>query len=408
MVLSRFAIACSLCAAAVCASAQPWVGLRPFEVEAASLEEAIAKAEAEAKVLVVYPVPHNAGTKIQRPGDAPGQRQTNSQFTLHRQPLCCGELLDPGPWFLAEIQERMWNHPVLNGWLEQHAITYRFDPSENAGAYAEIKELTDRPIDRFPHVLFFVDGQLEMTAPRIDPRAPCMGNLLPAGDCPTVDEDGRPMTDIADPGRMFPKGMAIVEAGEALFEKLATTDAVWLMRHEFRNAAPVVPELELLHTGADGLLPPVTDPANVDAASLIARLAEADQALAAGDVAKAAALLTWLWERGPTIDPAFAPVRGWAVGVRMNEAGSVLESARERFRRMHDALGKRHIDFTDVELFDYAVLGETVSREAWTVEYMTKEFVSRAEADYYFTVELPIFTPEDEATKALLTARDRW
>jgi hypothetical protein len=101
-----------------------------------------------------------------------------------------------------------------------------------------------------------------------------------------------------------------------------------------------------------------------------ARLDEAREAAADGDLYLATGLYTWLWEKGDKTDPSFRAAKRSVVAEEMRELALERRYSRDRFRRLREAYDERLLWTTYERLGDWFLLNGVVGDEAETVAYL--------------------------------------
>jgi hypothetical protein len=129
-------------------------------------------------------------------------------------------------------------------------------------------------------------------------------------------------------------------------EMMLARQPTWATAHQHDCPEPKRPERTYQYNQAKDGLPPQQD-ADESAPSeryvdVLARVQEADTLVANGDRLKAGALLTWAWERGAELDPAFALAR---VGIVLPRLAALA--------KREGAVGRRMVELGDAELALY-------------------------------------------------------
>ncbi|MFT3684450.1 MAG: hypothetical protein QM783_05895 [Phycisphaerales bacterium] len=283
----RFIVAAIVCVLLFARGVLAQENILPLPLEKLSITEAAAKAKREHRVLIVI-------RDWKRP---PEMRR---------------------PW---------WANDSVRAWMMWHAVMVKLDRNdEAAGAYLKANP-PDKGTAFFGFDMFIDGGRVNYA--RFLPEA------VGSGPNAAGPDDWEPAI-----GHLPTATMALF-AFDLQMDFAKAKSPAWAMSHEKDCPAPARPaRMYYFGKEADGLptVPDVRDPKVGDLyVDVLARLREADRLIAAGDKRQAFAMLTWLWERGPEADPAFAFCRVGLVLPRMAALADKDEALATRLTQIAEA-----------------------------------------------------------------------
>lgn len=241
----------------------------------------------------------------------------------HKALIAVKFLVEPPPG-----RRRWWEQPEVAQWTRQHAIVVRWGESFvkfPAVPYPE-RASTRRtlPAEQVLGFAVFVGGkQMHMRQPARDPLAMHIRKVT-----------GQPLDPV-------PPLSATTVLGDLdlMLAAARARDPAWAMLHDRDNPPPPRADLDPpLHIQGDASAPAFTPPAPLPEhrADVLATLKHARASLARGDARTAAGAFTWLWEAGPTADPAWAPFITFMLPDELRSSSAAAPDLQERVRRLRD------------------------------------------------------------------------
>jgi len=300
--------------------------------------------------------------------------------------LGLGVVTKAGDAFEA-MDARTWQNPTLAAWLAQHAVTIQIGLNENPQYFQSLArqfhDFGDTNADPtiYPHVGIYRDGVLVAVIPRAgyeNERGWTDGGMAPI-----------------EAWRMFPKPVGVLIELDNALNLARARDPVWAMDHERLNPPLPPPDWELFYNSAEPNAAAVGDlPAGSD---LIARVDDARQASAAGDLHGAAGLYTWIWERMDALDPVYRPARAAVFTDEIIALTRQRPAMRERLKRMRSTIEDRYLWWDAQTWLEYILINDCLDDQAAVFATL-----GRIAGD---VDEDALSTPEEQQIHDVLTSR---
>ena len=271
----------------------------------------------------------------------------------------------------AAMDARVWHNPTLAAHIRWHSFAYKFDYQADPGLASSLG--VTRDIAPAVVVARVKNSRLQVLEVMGTIRSP----FKPAPRTSHGPTFGLEVTD-GDIPDIYPGTLMVLERTDTELEMLRASDPVWAELHDLKNPEPQPPpESDPLYEVDDEDAVSVGDPeplsGSPDIAGSIdvyARLDEARDAAANGEVYLATGLYTWLWEKGDTADPSFRAAKRSVVAEEMRELALSRRSARNRFLRLRSSYDERLLWTTYERLGDWFLLNGVVGDEIETVAYL--------------------------------------
>lgn len=288
------------------------------------------------------------------------------------------------------MEETTWKNPTLAAWIKWHAIAVRLDRREDPAGYQRFLQLVRGAVagdtNEFPHIFFFVRGNLAGAYP--DKR--WHGYFF---ENPLNFQDGGP-----NPQVFYPKAVQLLLHLDLLMDRTRAKDPMWFMLHEQHNPPPPPPEVPLLCFSEDGDAPAVRDPEPGSGEDVLTRLDQARRHVAAREYFDATGLYTWLFERGPVLEPAFRPYANTFMLADMAALADQRDATRTRFLNLRKNLEIRQPWWTYTDLLDWIRFSEAMKMEGQVLTYIASYTLDDQEAT--------MIPPCDRAAYTLLERRE--
>lgn len=319
----RLIAAAALILIAVAARAQP---IPPVEFTGLSLKDAVQESIRTKKLLIVYPRNGSAANRL--------------------------------------MDATTWKNPTLAAWVMWHAIAIKVDHKENPSEYALLQREVGRavPMGAFPFVLFFRDGKLAGMYP--DPRF--QGFLYEFG-----------MFGPPDAEVFYPKATQLLFHLDLLMDKLRSIEPIWFMAHELANPMPEAPAYVPLWNVEDANAPAAAEPAEGE--DIFTILRRARERVAAKEYFDATGLYTWLYERGPEVEPSLRTARPFLLA-EMADLAAKREGSKQRFMDIRAHLEARQPWWDYEELLDWMMLSAALGQSEQSALYLAAYLIDDQEA----------------------------
>lgn len=288
------------------------------------------------------------------------------------------------------MDDTTWKNPTLWAWVKWHAIAVKVDLREAPGAFTRLAHAVPSMMPRdagggqFPVVTFFINGKMAGQYP--DPRQ--QGYLYGGG----LALPGGP----PDPAVFYPKAVQLLFNLDILMERYKSLEPAWSMFHEHDNPEPQPPELTLLCSRADDDAPAVADPGAGEDALLY--LDRARTHAKAKEYYDATGFYSWLYERGPIMEPALRPAASSFLLQEMADLAQRRDGSKHRFLAIRAEREARQPWWSFCDTLEWMTLGEALHQEDQTLTYIAAYTIDDQEAT--------MIPPADRAAFGMLSRRD--